>query len=280
MEPSMATPRPQVVLITGATSGIGGATAKCLTQRGHTVFGTGRRVPEGPGADGVNFVQMDVDDTASVERAVAAVLDQAGRIDAVINNAGFGIGGSVEDTSVEEAMELFQTNVFGVLRVCRAVLPGMRRRQDGTIVTVSSLGGRMGLPFQGLYAASKFAIEGMMESLRMEVRGLGVRVTLVEPGDVATGFTAARRLAAASAEGSAYRAPFLRALGQIESDEKGGVTALAAARVVARVVEDRDPPLRITVGKPDQRLAAVLQGLLPGGLFQRILADHYHLDRD
>ena len=137
----------------------------------------------------------------------------------------------------------------------------------------------MGLPFQGLYAASKFAVEGLMESLAMEVRGNGIRVTLIEPGDVATGFTSARRMAAGSGEGSAYRAPFLRALRQIESDEGSGVPAGDAARAIVRLVEDPSPPLRTTVGKPDQRLAGILQGLLPDGVFQRILASHYQLDK-
>jgi len=275
----MSNTRNRVVLITGATSGIGAAAAKRLAQRGHSIYGTGRHVQEGPGNDGVRRVRMDVDDTASVDRAVASILDHAGRIDTVINNAGWGIGGAVEDTSVEEALALFQTNVFGVLRVCRAVLPGMRARGAGAVVTISSLGGLMGLPFQGLYAASKFAVEGLMESLAMEVRGHGIRVTLIEPGDVATGFTSARRMAAGSGEGSAYRAPFLRALRQIESDEGSGVPAEDAARAIVRVVEDPSPPLRATVGKPDQRLAGILQGLLPDGVFQRILSGHYQLDR-
>lgn len=268
---------PRVILVTGASSGIGEAAATLLASRGHRVYGTGRSVDEGPGPGGFRRLRMDVDDDASVRRGVDAVLQAEGRIDAVVANAGFGIGGAVEDTTIEEAQALFQTNVFGVLRVLRAVLPGMRQRRDGTLVGVSSLGGRMGLPYQGLYAASKFALEGLLESLRMEVAPLGVRVALVEPGDVATGFTAARRIAAAAGEGSAYRESFRRVLARIESDEGGGVAPAAAATVIARVVEDPDPPLRTTVGKADQRLAGVLQPLLPDRWFLKILSSHYGL---
>jgi NAD(P)-dependent dehydrogenase (short-subunit alcohol dehydrogenase family) len=196
----------KVVLITGASSGIGAACAQLLAQRGFNVYGSSRDPDFRP----ANFrpLQMDVCDDQSVERAVARVIAEAGSIDAVVNNAGCGLAGAVEDTTTPEAMHQMDVNFMGAFRVTRAVLPGMRQRRSGVIVNVSSLGGLFGLPFQSFYSASKFALEGFTESLRHEVGGYGIRVVLVEPGDVKTGFTASRVLTAATNSASAYSAAF------------------------------------------------------------------------
>jgi NADP-dependent 3-hydroxy acid dehydrogenase YdfG len=152
----------RVVLITGATSGIGQACAQHLASAGWRVFGTGRSVPPASTTEGrIEMVEMDVDDEASVHTAVAAVVTKAGRLDAVINNAGFSMRGAVEDTAIVEAKAVFETNFFGVLRVCRAVMPALRAGGGGYIVNISSLAGIVGLPFSGLYCASKFALEGL-----------------------------------------------------------------------------------------------------------------------
>ena len=140
------------------------------------------------------MIALDVDDDTSVERAVAAVLARAGRIDAIVNNAGWAIMGAVEDTAIAEAKAQMETNFFGVLRLCRAVLPVMRRQGGGTIVNISSLSGLFGTPFSGLYSASKFAVEGMSEALHFETRKLGIRVVLIEPGDHASALAASRRI--------------------------------------------------------------------------------------
>ncbi len=164
-----------------------------------------------------------------------------------------------------------------MLRVCRAVLPQFRAQNGGTIVNVSSLAGRIGLPFQGLYSASKFAVEGLTEALRMEVRPFGVRVVLVEPGDFRTGFTAHRRLAEASRANEAYRDRFGNALRRAERDEEEGGDPLAVAWLVLRILRDPRPRLRYTVGHPFQRLAMAARRFLPGRLFEWGIMHYYRV---
>ncbi|HEY0915048.1 MAG TPA: SDR family oxidoreductase [Solimonas sp.] len=270
---------PRVVLITGASSGIGKTCAEHLQQRGYRVYGTSRRAapltPE-PGP-GLRMIAMDVTSEASVRQAVDLVLAREGRIDVVVNNAGWGIAGSVEDTSIAEAQEQLDTNFFGVLRVCQAVLPTLRRQGSGTLVNISSMGGLVAIPFQGLYSASKFAVEGMTESLRMELRPYGVKVAMIEPGDFRTGFTAERRMAAAAAEGP-YKHALCTAVTVMEKDEQGGATPEAIAWRLEKIIDAREPKLRYLVGPLAQRFAVgVLKKLLPQRWFERMIAGYYKI---
>lgn len=258
----------KVVLVTGASSGIGRAVAEHLSGRGHRVFGAQRRALAEPAGSRVETVAMDVTEEASVQRAVTAVLQRAGRIDAVVNNAGNAIMGAVEDTSLEEAQAQLDTNFFGVLRVCRAVLPVMRAQGGGHIVNISSLAGVLGLPFSGLYSASKFALEGMSESLRLETRGFGIRVALVEPGDFRSDLAATRRIAEAAAKNEAYREAFAHFQAQQEEDEAGAPTPEPVARLVQRILADPNPRLRYSVGMLGQRIVIPLKRLLPQRLFE------------
>jgi len=220
---------------------------------------------------------MDVTRDESVHQAVDFIVREAGRLDVVVNNAGFGVAGAVEDTSIEEAKAQLETNFFGVLRVCRAVLPMMRAQGEGLIVNISSLGGIIALPFQALYSASKFAVEGLTEALRMEVRPFGIRVTLVEPGDMRTEFTARRVRVAASGEGSAYRSFFERVIRVVEEDEQHGGSPEAVAILLERILRSPNPAPRYRVGPAFQRLAAVLKGVMPGRLFEWALMKYYRL---
>jgi len=268
----MATATAKVVLVTGASSGIGRACAEHLVTRGWQVFGAQRRVPaEGAGLAGVAMLAMDVDDDASVARAVATVHERAGRIDAVVNNAGAAWMGSVEDTSIDEARAQLETNFFGALRVCRAVLPIMRAQRDGYIVNVSSLAGVLGLPFSGLYSASKFALEGMSESLRFEARRFGIKVVLIEPGDFRTGLPGARRETAGAQENGAYREALARFKTQQDKDEAGAPTPEPVARLVARVLETPNPRLRYSVGMLSQLIVLPLKWFLPQRVFEAVL---------
>src|SRR4051795_12235437 len=180
----------QVALVTGASSGIGEAAARELVDAGFTVYGTNRKAVAGEQRDGVTFLPLDVTDDASVAIAVGDVLARSGRIDVLVNNAGFGVAGAAEESSVEQARALFETNVFGLMRVTRAVLPVMRAQGSGRIINVSSIVGLIPVPFMALYASSKHALEGYSESLDHEVREHGVRVLLVEPGFTKTAFDA------------------------------------------------------------------------------------------
>lgn len=267
----------RVVLITGASSGIGRACARYLAERGYRVYGTSRKITgDDPVEDGsVRMIRMDVNDDRSVTSGIDRVLQDAGRLDVVVNNAGFGIAGAIEETSIKEARALFETNLFGLLRVCRAVLPKMRGQGSGTIVNISSLAGRIGLPYQGLYSATKFAVEGLTEALRMEVKPFGIKVILIEPGDFRTGFTSNRVHTAASKEDSAYQERFQRTLKVAESDEESGSPPEAIARLLHRILQESSPKVRYSTGEASQRAAAILKGILPSKLFEWGLMKYY-----
>jgi NAD(P)-dependent dehydrogenase (short-subunit alcohol dehydrogenase family) len=266
--------RAKVVLITGAASGIGRACAEHLAARGHVVYGGDRR--EATYAKPVRPLMMDVNDDLSVEGAVSRIITEEGRIEVVVNNAGFGIAGAIEDTSMEEARAQLETNFFGPLRVTRAVLPQMRSQGSGMIVSVASIGGLIALPFQGLYSASKFALEGLSEALRMEVSRFGIRVILLEPADCRTGFTAARRLVAAGAAGP-YQGAFAGSLTVIEDDEVNGADPRIVARRLEQIIKTRWPRLRYMAGAPTERLAVLLKRLLPHRFFEPIIRSHYRV---
>ncbi|MCP3728182.1 oxidoreductase [Paraburkholderia sp. CNPSo 3272] len=170
-----------VVVVTGVSSGIGRATAEKFAGRGCRVLGTVRSIATAVPISGVELVEMDVRDDASVRAAIQSVIELAGRIDVLVNNAGMSLIGAVEETSAGEAVSLFDTNVFSILRTTQAVLPHMREQRGGRIVNVSSVLGFLPAPYMGLYSASKHAVEGLTETLDHEVRQFGIRATLVEP---------------------------------------------------------------------------------------------------
>lgn len=266
----MADAAQRVVVVTGASSGIGKVCARHLARAGYRVFGAQRRT-QIDGTPGIEMVQLDVTDEDSVRAAIAAIHERSGRIDAVINNAGDSIMGAVEDTSIDEAKAQLDTNFFGVLRVCRAVLPIMRTQGRGYIINIGSLAGIQGLPFHGLYAASKFALEGMSESLRLETRRFGIKVVVVEPGDFDTALPAARRSVAAAGAGSAYREAFERSKAQQEKDEAGAPTPEPIARLVERILQMPNPATRYSVGMLAQRIVVPLKRLLPQRLYEQAL---------
>ena len=269
---------PQVVLITGASSGFGKASADHLAQLGHRVYGTSRRAsfPEAtPERDYPRMIPMDVCDDDSVDAAVKFVLAAEKRLDVVVNNAGLGIAGAVEDTSLQEGKDLFETNFFGVHRVCRAVLPTLREQRSGLIVNISSLGGLVTIPFQGFYSASKFALEALTGALRMELMPLGIRVTMIEPGDFITGFTDSRVFASQSSTNPTYQASCQRAVAVMEHDQQNGAIPIQLARTLATIMEKPSPRLRYAVGMPAQRLAVALRRVLPDRLVEKALMAYY-----
>ncbi|MBB3211821.1 NAD(P)-dependent dehydrogenase (short-subunit alcohol dehydrogenase family) [Herbaspirillum sp. Sphag1AN] len=170
-----------VVLVTGVSSGIGRTTAAKFAARGCRVFGTARNIKKAEPIPGVTFVEMDIRDTASVTTAIRSVIDQASRIDVLVNNAGVSLVGALEETSIAEAQSVFDVNVFGVLRAIQAVLPQMRKQRSGRIVNISSVLGFIPAPYMGAYSAAKHAVEGLSETLDHEVRNFGIRVVLVAP---------------------------------------------------------------------------------------------------
>jgi NAD(P)-dependent dehydrogenase (short-subunit alcohol dehydrogenase family) len=263
----------RVVLVTGASTGFGRAIAEHLTAQGYRVYGTSRR-PQPAGA-AFPIIAMDVDNDASVNAGVAEVIAREGRLDAVVGNAGMGIAGALEDTTCEEGLAQFQTNFFGNHRLVRAALPHLRKQELAHIIIVGSLAGLVGIPFQGMYAASKFAVEGYVESLRIELRDGPVRVTVLEPGDFATGFTSSRLKVAASGEGSIYKAAFDKAMAIIDTDERESADPATIAPVVREVLENPRPPVRRAVVGPKQAgVETAKRDLSPDDL-EDMIADHF-----
>ena len=215
------------------------------------------------------MIQMDVDSEASVREGVHYVLEQAGCIDVAVNNAGVGIVGPVEDTSVEEARAQFETNLFGAWRVCRATLPPMRQQGDGLIVNIGSIGGLAGIPFQAAYSASKFGLEGLTESLRLEVRPFGIRVVIIEPGNIDTDATA--RSETTRVRTDAYHEHLECARQAMIRSERNGAKPEAVARLLGRIMLSSRPRVRYTVGPAPERAAASIKRVLPSRLFERLL---------
>ena len=269
-----------VILITGASSGIGKACATHLAHQGHHVYGTSRR--QRPPNALYTMLQMDVREDDEVEAGVQEILSREGHLDVVINNAGFGYSGAVEDTSVEEARAMFETNVFGVLRVCRTALPTMRAQDHGTLINIGSIGGIISLPYQGLYCATKFALHGMTEALRMEIKALGldIDIVLVTPGDIRTDFPAHRQTTRATEqEGeSAYTAYHQRVRAAFEANELNGAAPSRVAQIVGKIIQEPAPKARYLVGGFDEKLAAHLKPLLPPRLFDWIVMREYEMD--
>ncbi|WP_343636937.1 oxidoreductase [Fluviicola sp.] len=176
----------KVILITGASSGMGKVFAQDLAQEGHIVYGAARRTNllNDLNKKGVQTIELDVTDDESMKSCVQTILAKEGRIDVLINNAGYGSYGTIEDVSMEEAKRQFDVNVFGLARMTQLVLPGMRKQKSGKIINISSIGGKIATPFGAWYHASKFAVEGMSDSLRTEVKPFGIDVIVIEPGGV------------------------------------------------------------------------------------------------
>jgi NAD(P)-dependent dehydrogenase (short-subunit alcohol dehydrogenase family) len=222
---------------------------------------------------------MDVDRDGEVEAGVSALIARHGRIDAVVTAAGWGLAGPVETTPFDDARAQLETNFWGTVRVVSSALPFMRSQGAGRIVLVSSIGGVIGLPFQAYYSASKFAVEGFGETLAYEVAPFGIRVTMVQPGNIRTDFTASRRMAgmstgsggaaAGSADADPYSAAVAKAIGVMENDESNGAPASDVARVVERVLLARNPRRRVSVGKAGERVGIAAKRILPHRLFEK-----------
>ena len=272
----------KVVLVTGASSGIGKCCAEYLAQQGYRVYGTSRRndstFRRPPNARILKMIQMDVTDESSVTKGIDSITARESSIDVVVNNAGFAVIGSLEDTTIEEAKSQLETNFFGALRVCRAVLPIMRQQFSGYIINISSIGGLIGLPFQSAYCASKFALEGAMEALRMEVRPFNIHIVLIEPGDFKTEITPHRQKTAESTQNSAYGDTFKKVLRTVESGERNGPTPERVAELLYYVICKKSPRLRYTVGNISQRIAVPLKKILPARLFESLISRSFQVN--
>jgi len=266
----------KVILITGISSGFGKHTAQLLAKQGHKVYGTVRKECESYG--NITMLKMDLTDLESIKVTVRTVIENEGRIDVLINNAGMHTGGPIETTSPENIKLQIDTSFLGMVFMTREVLPVMRLNGGAVIINIGSIGGLMGLPFQSVYSASKFAIEGFSEALRMEVGKFNISVVIINPGDFHTNNTVNRRnFLSATGPDDPYQKQFKDTLSVIEHDETNGSDPAIVARKIVKIIECRNPRQRYIIGSFDQKLAVVLKIILPGRLFMKILGNHYKI---
>jgi NAD(P)-dependent dehydrogenase (short-subunit alcohol dehydrogenase family) len=260
------TQRSPVVLITGVSSGIGRAVAGAFAAKGFEVFGTSRNPQRTEPVPGVELVQLDVADDASVAAAVSTVVQRAGRIDILVNNAGVGVFGAAEETSIAQAQQLFDTNFFGLVRLTREVLPHLRAQGSGRIINIGSVLGFLPSPYGSFYAASKHAVEGYSESLDHETREFGVRVSVVEPGYTNTSFEA--NATDADSPIDSY-APIREHVKQVIGKAvRAGDDPAVVAQAVLKAATSRTPKLRYPAG-PLARQLTVLKKFAPAALLDK-----------
>jgi NAD(P)-dependent dehydrogenase (short-subunit alcohol dehydrogenase family) len=264
----------QVALVTGVSSGIGRETALLLAELGARVFGSVRRQQPNESLPGIEIVHLDVRDDLSVRDAVKSVLEKAGAIHVLVNNAGYALAGAVEETSVEEAREQFETNFFGVMRLTQAVLPIMRRQGYGRIVNISSMAGLLPIPYRGIYSASKHALEGYTETLDDEVRQFRIRALLVEPTFTRTSIETNRTPVRAPI--SVYSEPEQRVNEAITQKIAHGDPARSVAEAVCAAVEAERPRQRYPVG--GGKALSRLRRFVPERIFDRQFRKQFHLD--
>lgn len=264
----------KVILITGISSGFGKEIASLLSKKGHKVYGTIRNTTETD--HGVEVLNMDLTEPSSIDLTVKTVLEKEGKIDVLINNAGMHSGGPVETLPVETIRLQMDTSFTGLVLLTKAVLPLMRKQDGGTIINFGSIGGLMGLPFQSIYSAGKFAVEGFSEALRMEVSAYNIKVVVINPGDFHTNNSLNRRgFLAPTGEDDPYYLQFEKTLSIIEKDEFNGWNPARLAKKIVQIVENPNPKQRYIIASTEQKLAVLIKKLLPGKLFRKILQDHY-----
>lgn len=265
----------KVVLITGGSSGIGKSIGEFLHHKGFVVYGTSRN-PERILNSVFPLVALDVRDSASIHTAIAKVIATSGRLDVVVNNAGVGITGPLEEIPTVEMKNHFDTNFFGPIEVMKAVLPQMRTQHAGLIVNVTSIAGYMGLPYRSMYSASKGALELVTEALRMEVKSFGVHITNVAPGDFATNI-ASGRYHAPVIKGSAYEVSYGESLRTMDEHVDGGSNPNEMAEAVYKIIITKEPNVHYKVGAFMQKFSIVLKRILPDKMYEKILMNHYKL---
>jgi NAD(P)-dependent dehydrogenase (short-subunit alcohol dehydrogenase family) len=270
-------PDPQVVLITGCSTGIGRATAERLARAGHTVYATARRPEsiEDLKESGCRTLALDVTSEESMSAAVAAVEEAEGGIGALVNNAGYSQNGAVETVPLADVRAQFETNVFGLLRMCQLVLPGMRRRGEGTIVNLSSMGGRFTLPGGGIYHATKHAVEAISDAMRFEVSSFGVHVVLIEPGIIRSSFgeTAAGSVSAGDGPYAEFNAAVAEANATASDGPLGklGGEPDDVAKVIEAAIAARRPRSRYRV-TASARVLLTQRRLLPDRAWDRVMS--------
>ena len=266
----------KTALVTGASSGIGEETARTLHKLGYTVYAAARRTDrlKQLTAIGIHALTMDVTDDESMSSGIEKIITETGRIDVLVNNAGYGSYGAIEDVSLDEARRQFEVNVFGLGRLTQLVLPHMRAQRSGTIINISSMGGRLTTPLGGWYHATKYAVEALSDALRMETAPFGIDVVVIEPGGIRTEWSgiAADHLEE-TAEGSAYASQIKAVANSMrsESTNKRQSPPSVIADTVEKIVTARKPRTRYVVGFAAKPLVT-LRRILPDRAFDRLIS--------
>lgn len=266
----------KVVLITGASSGIGKAIAEHLQSKGFTVYGTSRNPEKQKNSISFPLLKLDVTRLETIKAAVGQLISETGKIDILINNAGVGITGPIEETPDEEIKKAFDINYFGPIAVTKAVLPAMRQNNSGLIINITSIAGYMGLPYRGIYSASKGALEITTEAFRMELKGFNIKMTNIAPGDFATNI-AAGRYHAPVLDDSPYKEPYGNTLNLMNRHVDEGEDPGIMARAIHKVILEKNPDIHYKVGDRLQKFSVVLKRILPDKMYERLLLKHYKL---
>lgn len=265
----------KVVLITGGSSGIGKSVGEYLTQNGFIVYGTSRN-PDKIINHPFHLIALDVNNKESILKAVDEIITAEGNIDILINNAGMGITGAIEETPTKEMRNVFETNFFGPIEVMKAVLPQMRKQHSGLIINVTSIAGYMGLPFRGIYSATKGALEIVTEAIRMEVKSFGIEVTNVAPGDFATNI-ASGRYHTPVIENSPYKENYQKNLDLMDTHVDSGSNPIEMAEAIFNIINTRKPKIHYKVGDFMQKFSILLKRILPDKVYEKLLMNHYKL---
>lgn len=263
----------KVILITGGSSGIGKAIGLHLVEKGYNVYGTTRDTTKYASFSGFPLLEMDVRNVETIKKAVTQLLERESRIDVLINNAGIGITGPMEETPQEEIIKAFATNFNGPLSVINQVLPIMRAQKNGLIINITSIAGYMGLPYRGIYSASKAALELVTESYRLETKSFGVKFTTLAPGDFATNI-ASSRYHTPIYEHSPYKKTYKSTLEAIDADVDSGGNPIEVGKKIAKIIETKNPRPHYKVGSFIQKLSLTLKHILPGTWFENLLERH------
>ena len=265
----------KVILITGASSGIGKSTAEFLSGKGFKVYGTGRN-PKINEKNGYSLIPLDVTKPETISLALDLIIEREGRIDVLVNNAGMGITGPIEDTPTSEMKKVFDTNFFGAIDMMKAVLPQMRKQQSGTIINVTSIAGYMGLPYRGLYSATKGALDLVSEAIRMEVKAFGIQIATIAPGDVATNI-AAGRYHTPVFKTSAYKEKYQLNLDLMDSHVNGGMNPIKMAEKIHQIINLKQPNVHYRVGAFMEKFSILLKKILTSKQYEKLLMNHYKL---
>ncbi|MEP0133859.1 MAG: SDR family oxidoreductase [Eudoraea sp.] len=268
--------RQKIVLITGGSSGIGRSIGLYLQSKGYKVYGTTRNLQNYLEFSDFKLIELDVRDNASITLAIDNLIDSEGYLDVLINNAGIGITGPIEETPEAEIKKAFDTNFHGPINVARVALPQMRKQNSGLIINITSIAGYMGLPYRGIYSASKGALEILTEALRMETKDFGIKITNLAPGDFATNIAAGRYHTPANSTSPYYKS-YSKTLNIIDDHVQEGQDPIRVAEMVFKIINTTNPKIHYKVGSPMQKFSLVLKKILPDKVYERLLLNHYKL---